>query len=102
MLKISNNMEEIIKEEYAIVYFTAPWCNPCKQLKPQFGKASVINKDIPYYMVDVDSIDSSYLSTYNIKSIPQIFEMNNGSVSRTINSRTAEEIVKEIGKNEAA
>jgi hypothetical protein len=102
MLKISNDMEEIIKENNAVVAFTAEWCNPCKQMKPHFGKAAVLDKDTPYYVVDVDQADPSWISSLNIKSIPQIFEMNNGEINKNISGRTTNEILKELGKIDAA
>ena len=102
MLKISNNMKEVINEEHAIVYFTAEWCNPCKQLKPQFARVAVIDADTSYYMVDVDQIGAEYLTQYNIQSIPQIFEMNNGIVNKKIIGRTSDDILTEMGKINAA
>ena len=102
MLKISNDMEEILNQDNAVVAFTAEWCNPCKQLKPQFAKASVLDKDTPYYVVDVDKIPSQYLEEYNIKSIPQVFEMNNGLINKKITGKTSSEILDEMGKHYAA
>ena len=102
MLKISNDMEEILNQNNAVVAFTAEWCNPCKQLKPQFAKASVLDKDTPYYVVDVDKIPSQYLEEYNIKSIPQVFEMNNGLINKKITGKTSSEMLNEMGKNYAA
>ena len=95
-------MEEIINQDNAVVAFTAEWCNPCKQLKPQFAKASILDKDTPYYVVDVDKIPSQYLDTYNIKSIPQVFEMNNGLINKKIIGKTSNEILNEMGKHYAA
>jgi thioredoxin 1 len=102
MLKISNDMEEIIDQDNAVVYFSAEWCGPCKQLKPQYAKAAVIDKDTTYYLVDVDKIDSQYLTQYGIQSIPQIFEMNKGIINKKITGKTSDEILTEMGKNNAA
>jgi len=102
MLKISNDMEEILNQDNAVVAFTAEWCNPCKQLKPQFAKASILDKDTPYYVVDVDKISPQYLEEYNIKSIPQVFEMNKGLINKKITGKTSSEILNEMGKNHAA
>jgi len=98
MLKITNDMEEIISQERAIVYFGATWCAPCKQLKPQFAKASLVDKDTPYYVVDVDQINFKYLNQYSIQSIPQVFEMNKGLINKKIIGKTSDAMLAEMGK----
>ena len=95
-------MEEIIKQEHAVVYFTADWCQPCKALKPQYAKLAVIDPNTLYYMVDVDKIGSKYINEYKIQSVPQIFEMNSGIINKKIVGKTAETILEEMGKNNAA
>lgn len=96
MLKITNDMEEISKDNNAIVYFSAEWCGPCKQVKPQFAKAAVIDKDTSYYVVDVDKMDSAWMNKLNIKSIPQIFKMNSGEIDKIIKGRTSQAILAEL------
>jgi thioredoxin 1 len=96
MFKIVDNIEEVLNEESAVLYFTATWCQPCKQLKPIYAKAAVKDNNNNYYVVDVDSIDSEYLTEYNIKSVPTILKLNNGVIKKTITSRTEEEIIKQV------
>jgi hypothetical protein len=98
LLKITNNVEDFINEDDCVVYFTAEWCNPCKQLKPHYGKVSVMDPETNYYLVDVDQIDVDTLNYYNLKSIPQIFTMHKGEIVDRIESRTAESILEEMGK----
>lgn len=98
MLKITDDVKEFIAEDECVVYFTAEWCNPCKQLKPHYGKVSVMDPETNYYLVDVDNIDSDTLEYYGIKSIPQIFVMNKGEIVDRVESRTAEAILEELGK----
>ena len=99
MLKITNDMEEISKEDKAIVAFTATWCNPCKQMKPHFAKAAVLDKDTPYYVVDVDEVNPEWISKLNIKSVPQILELKNGNLNKSISGRTSNDILAELGLN---
>ena len=96
MLKITNSFDEINEADNAVVYFTAEWCGPCKQLKPQYGKASVSDQDIDYFMVDVDKIPSEIVNLYEIKSIPQVFVMKKGKIVKKINSRTSDAIIEEV------
>ena len=98
MLKITNDVKEFQSEDECVVYFTADWCNPCKQLKPHYGKVAVIDTDTNYYLVDVDKIPSEIVHSYNIKSIPQIFVMQKGKIVETILARTSETILEELGK----
>lgn len=98
MLKITDDVKEFIAEDECVVYFTAEWCNPCKQLKPHYGKVSVMDPETNYYLVDVDKIDSDTVEYYGIKSIPQIFVMNKGEIVDRVESRTAEAILEELGK----
>lgn len=99
MLKITNNFDEIDKDENAVVYFTAEWCNPCKQLKPQYARVAVIDADTSYYMVDVDEAGANIIEKYNLKSIPQIFVMNKGNIVKAVIGRTSNDILLELGKN---
>ena len=98
MLKITDDAKEFQSENECVVYFTAEWCNPCKQLKPHYGKVSVMDPETNYYLVDVDKVGSKVVEYYNIKSIPQIFTMKNGEIVDRIESRTAESILEELGK----
>ena len=99
MLKVTNDMEEISKEDKAIVAFTATWCNPCKQMKPHFAKVAVLDKDTSYYVVDVDEMGHEWISKLNIKSVPQILELHNGSLNKSISGRTSNDILEELGLN---
>jgi len=49
-----NFKETIEKNEFVIVDFWAPWCEPCKDFTPVFEKAAEKNKDIVFGMVDVE------------------------------------------------
>ena len=73
-------MEEISKDNNAIVYFSAEWCGPCKQLKPHFAKAAVKDNKTDYFVIDIDKIDNKYLEEYSIKGVPAVFVMKNGII----------------------
>jgi thioredoxin 1 len=98
LLKVTNDVNEFIAEDECVVYFTATWCSPCKQLKPHYGKVAVMDPETNYYMVDVDEMTANMLEYYNLKSIPQIFVMNKGEILKPILSRTSEGILGELGK----
>jgi thioredoxin-like negative regulator of GroEL len=95
MLEVTNDMDKVLSEP-AVVYFTAPWCGPCVQLKPQVARAGTIDSNHQYYVVDVDKIDQSVLDEFSISSVPHIFFIQDREVVREIKSRQAEAIVEEV------
>lgn len=98
MLNITNDAKDFQAEDECVVYFTAEWCGPCKQLKPQYARLSVLDPDTSYYMVDVDKVKMEDLQKYGVQSIPQVFVMEKGEITKTIKSRTAESILEELKK----
>jgi len=96
MLNVTNDMIEILNLNKSIVAFTAEWCQPCKQLKPHFAKAGIIDKNNNYFVVDVDKIDKKYLDDFNIKSIPAVFVLENGEITKKIESKDVSGIMKEV------
>ena len=96
MIKITNDMDEVLASENAIAYFTAVWCQPCKALKPIMAKIGLQDQMNNYFVIDVDSIDKHFLDLYNIKSVPTILKMDKGVVVKDIRARTEHEIIEEI------
>lgn len=89
-------MAKISQDPNAIVYFSAEWCGPCKQLKPQYARLAMQDQSKNYYVVDVDKIETDYLNKYEIKSIPQIFALQNGEEYKRLSGRSYEDLNKEI------
>ena len=57
------------KDKYTILYFTASWCGPCKQIYPQLKE---LNEKLPYieiYKVDIDK-NESIVEQQEIRSVP--------------------------------
>lgn len=95
MLEVTDDMSKALSGR-SVVYFTAAWCQPCKQLKPLYARAGTLDQDNNYFVVDVDNIDSEYLKKYNIMSVPQIFVMSDGEILHKIEGRTTEAIMEEV------
>jgi thioredoxin 1 len=96
MIDVTGDIEKALSTEGAVVYFTASWCQPCKQLKPIYAKAGMQDNNHQYFVIDVDTIDSKYTEEYNIRSVPTLFKMNNGIVEKTITARTADDIIAQV------
>jgi len=95
MLEVTNDMEKVL-ENYAVVYFTAPWCGPCVALKPQFARAGTIDSLNQYYIIDVDQIDKSYLDEFKLQSVPHIFIMKDRRIVSEITAKTADKIIDQV------
>lgn len=96
MLIETNDWEKIEADADCVVAFTATWCGPCQQLKPQFAKASVRDGSRNYYVVDIDALHPDVLESYSIKSVPQVFKTSFGLIEKRVSGRTASDIVSEI------
>jgi len=88
MLSTDTSIEKIKQRPEAVVAFTATWCGPCKQLKPQFAKAAVMLPDKDFYIIDIDTLDRFDLEEYSIKSVPTVYVMKHGKVVNEIKART--------------
>tara|TARA_B110000858_G_scaffold25677_1_gene26517 strand:- start:764 stop:1021 length:258 start_codon:yes stop_codon:yes gene_type:complete len=50
-----------------ILYFSAPWCEPCKTLSPQMN--NIEKSGIPVKKVNID-YDAEFPKKYNVETIP--------------------------------
>ena len=44
MIDVTGEIEKALSLDKSVVYFTASWCNPCKQLKPIYAEAGMKDK----------------------------------------------------------
>lgn len=83
-----------------ILYFSAPWCGPCRALKPIIEKieSELDSSKVKIHKINVD--DSPVETTaYNISSVPTfIFLKNNEIVFSFTGVKSAKEIQTLISK----
>ena len=92
--------EKIQNGEKVIVEMWAPWCGPCRMMKPVFEKvAENNNTDVQMYTMNIDE-NQSVARDYGVRSIPTIKVFNNGNVVETkvgvLNENSIKEMVTEL------
>lgn len=103
----SNDLATKIKNgEKIVVDFWAPWCGPCKMMKPKFDTVSeqlqAENSAVQMYTVNVDENRELSISL-GIRSIPTIKGFSGGneiySSSGLLNEMQLKEIVDKVSNN---
>lgn len=88
------DFESYVKRK-AIVVFGAPdWCVPCQRLHPHVVKLAD-KLDIPVIDVDVDKAQA-IKDTYDIMSVPRVYEFVDGKPVRELKGRTVIALEKEL------
>jgi thioredoxin 1 len=67
----ANFKETIEKNDFVIVDFWAPWCDPCVAFTPTFEAAAAKNKDIVFGMVNTET-DPEIGEYFQVNQIPGI------------------------------
>jgi thioredoxin 1 len=81
----SVDLQEKIKEgKKIIVEFWAPWCGPCRMMKPVFEKVAMGNTtEVEMYTMDVD-LNRDIAMSLGIRSIPTVKIFNEGEILETV------------------
>lgn len=74
------NFHKTIKETPTIlVYFSAPWCAPCRDLSPRVEKLS---EEFPVIKVNTDELPD-LAAEFNIRGLPTLMLFKNGESVKT-------------------
>ncbi len=73
------NFEEETNEGTWIVDFWAPWCGPCKKMKPIFKEASDEIEGVNFGMVNIGE-EQSLTNSYSIRTVPTFLKIEDGEV----------------------
>ena len=80
----AKDLQEKIKNgEKVIVEFWAPWCGPCRMMKPVFEKVAENNtSEVQLYTMDIEE-NKDYAMSLGIRSIPTVKVFNGGNLVET-------------------
>tara|TARA_R110001632_G_scaffold230110_1_gene367167 strand:- start:67 stop:327 length:261 start_codon:yes stop_codon:yes gene_type:complete len=75
-----------------IIYFSAPWCGPCKQLGPIMDGLEKYNVKVKKINCDYDT---STTQQYGIKSIPTLIltDLEGNEIGRKVGVQTQQQIL---------
>jgi len=75
-----------------IIYFTAPWCAPCKQLSPTM--AQLMGEGMSVQKVNVDN-DTDFTTKYSVRSVPTLVlvDQNGTELKRMGGNRSKQEVL---------
>ena len=75
-----------------ILFFSAPWCGPCKQIKTMINES--ITNELNLKIIDITQ-DLEVAKQYQIMNVPTFIKVeNNKEVSRKIGSITINDLRK--------
>ena len=91
--------QKIQNGEKVIVEMWAPWCGPCRMLKPVFERVAQNNDtDVQMYTLNIDENRDTAVK-YGVRSIPTIKVFDGGEVKETRVGVIAEQSIKELVSN---
>ena len=79
-----NFQTDVIEQDGVVVlYFSAPWCGPCKALGPIMEQISEEQSAVTIVKVDVDE-EPELAEAYQVTSVPVMKIMSGGESKKTI------------------
>jgi thioredoxin 1 len=77
---------------FNVFYFTADWCQPCKNIKPIVNEINRDRSGLKFQMIDAD-IEQELVQRFKIQSLPTFIIINQGKeIQRLTGSQTKERL----------
>lgn len=68
-----------MSEKLKVLYFSAPWCGPCKMFGPAFDEVVAQFDDIDVQKINIDE-DKEAAVNYTVSSIPTVILMKGSTI----------------------
>lgn len=88
--------ESLSLQEKSVVIFTAPWCGPCKMIKPRMPEIASKYGAKPFW-VDLDK-NQDLAAVYNIQSVPFIVTFREGKIVESFSTNNAQKIEEMVSR----
>ena len=98
------NLKERSEQGYkdiSFIYFSAPWCKPCKTIKPRIHdfmqkmmKQSTKDRNINCYEIDIQKCEFS-VGWCNIRKFPTVIKIYGNKISNRWNGETLDIILNQ-------
>jgi len=73
-----------------VLYFSSPWCSPCRQFKPVMQE---LQSEMSITFIDVD-VSPQSAASWNVRSVPTTLFIKNGvEVGRLVGAKSKDEII---------
>jgi thioredoxin 1 len=92
-MKIEN--KDLLNEGKVLIDFWAPWCGPCKVMKPMVEKFADSTDGVNVYFCNIDE-DYEMASAFGIRSIPTLVYMEDGEVKDRKVGSVQQNVLKEM------
>lgn len=83
-----------------VLYFSAPWCNPCKVFGPALQEASA-QKGFSIKKVNVETDEEGLVRQYDVMSLPTTVWFKNGvakiSKSGPLSNDAIDKVISHLG-----
>ena len=74
-----------------ILYFSAPWCGPCKMFGPTMDR--VASQGINVKKINIDYAADA-ITKYGVRSVPTVILVENGQeVSRFVGAKSEQQVI---------
>ena len=93
----NNNIDEVLKSEFAILDFSAEWCGPCRMLAPILEEISdEFDGIVDVFGADTD-MNQELAAEFGIQSIPSLLFFKNGEkIDQSVGFIPKEQLIKVI------